>query len=170
MVGLRYKRHFLYWHGHLRLKLLHLHQRAKRQRHEVAGGGQAGHGIPQQQRYADPSDLLALGRQQPVGSIHRPLRQLQCDAEHHRPCCPYRDRFCFGHYRKRLQNLCELHLNSGYLAVQHQRRLYMDDLLYDGIHQCQRNVVLAFAEHKLHGEGAHGGSTIKYTAPPAAPR
>ena len=30
----------------------------------------------------------------------------------------------------------------------------MDDLFYDRIHQCQRNIVLTFAEHKLHGEGA----------------
>lgn len=62
--------------------------------------------------------------------------------------------FCFGYYRKWLQNLCKLHLNSGYLAVQHKRRLHMDDLFYDRIHQCQRNIVLTFAEHKLHGEGA----------------
>ena len=89
-----------------------------------------------------------------MGSVHRPFRQLQCDAEHHRPSCPYRYLFCFGYYRKRLQNLCKLHRNSGYLAVQHQRRLHMDDLFYDRIHQCQRNIVLTFAEHKLHGEGA----------------
>ena len=30
----------------------------------------------------------------------------------------------------------------------------MDDLFYDRIHQCQRNIVITFAEHKLHGEGA----------------
>ena len=83
MVGLRHKRHFLHRHINLRCELLHLYERSERQRHKVAGGGQAGHGIPQQQRYADPSDLLALGRQQPLGAVHRPLRQLQCDADHH---------------------------------------------------------------------------------------
>ena len=29
----------------------------------------------------------------------------------------------------------------------------MDNILNIGIHQRQRNIVLAFAKHKLHGEG-----------------
>ena len=55
--------------------------------------------------------------------------------------------------RKRVQNLRYILCHGGHLAVQHKRRFELDAVLNDGIHQRQRNIVLAFAEHKLHGEG-----------------
>ena len=54
---------------------------------------------------------------------------------------------------KRVQNLRGILGHGGRLAVQYKRRLRLDAVLNDGIHQRQRNIVLAFAEHELYGEG-----------------
>ena len=57
---------------------------------------------------------------------------------------------CHG---KRVQNLRDILGHGGRLAVQYKRRFELDAVLNDGIHQRQRNIVLALTEYKLHGEG-----------------
>lgn len=59
---------------------------------------------------------------------------------------------CNQHYRQRLQNHRQLVCDSGYLAIQHQRRKQLYAVFYNSRHQRQRYTFLSFTEHQLLGQ------------------